>query len=285
MSPPSSQAAPVWRIPLGLLSQVMRQGYLPGGSNELLRQFAKRDILGRYRGSILGLAWALITPMAMLGVYTLVFLGIFKARWPVGDGGGLDFAVNVFAGLIIFNLFVEVLSRAPQLVLEQPNFVKRVVFPLPLLGWVAVLGTLFHAMLNLAVLSVAAVFTGHASSSSLAAPLALLVPLPILLAVAWFLSALGVYIRDTKQVVGLLTSLLLFLSPVLYPMSALPAAIQGIALINPLVVPIELLRALALGAPPPSPATVMGYLAVGIVAAVLAALWFKVTAKGFGDVL
>jgi lipopolysaccharide transport system permease protein len=220
----------------------------------------------------------------MLGVYSLVFLGIFKARWP-GGGGGIEFAINVFAGLVVFNLFAEVLARAPQLVVDQPNFVKKVVFPLPLLGWVAILGTLFHAMLNLLVLFIAAAFTGHLSFYALAAPLALMLPIPTLLGFAWFLSALGVYIRDVRQVVALVVSLLMFLSPVLYPMSALPDFVRGIAWFNPLVMPIELLRATALGAPWPEPWTILGYLGVGLITAGLGAVWFRVTAKGFGDVL
>ena len=109
--------------------------FLPLAQRGLIFQFARREVLGRYRGSLLGLGWSFFTPLLMLGVYTFVFVGVFKARWPGAEqAGGLEFAMQIFAGLMVFNLFAEVAGRAPRLVLDQPNLVKKVVFPLDLLA-------------------------------------------------------------------------------------------------------------------------------------------------------
>ena len=117
-----------------------KHSYIPYHNRSLLWQFARRDVLGRYRGSLLGLAWSFLTPLLMLGVYTFVFVGVFRQSWPgAAQGGGLEFALQVFAGLLVFNLFAEVAGKAPNLIVDQPNLVKKVIFPVELLAWVTVL--------------------------------------------------------------------------------------------------------------------------------------------------
>ncbi|MBI5275310.1 MAG: ABC transporter permease [Burkholderiales bacterium] len=220
---------------------------LPLAHRWLLAQFIRRDILQRYQGSVLGVGWSLLYPLLILGAYTFVFRGVFKARWPGGADSTSEFALQVFAGLVIFNLFGELLGRAPSLVLEQPNLVKRVVFPLEVLAWVAVGTAMFHALLALAVLSVALWWaTGALPVTALLTPLVLAACVPVLLGLAWLLSALGVFIRDIGHAMGPAVSMLLFLSPVLYPASALPGAFADLLWLNPLTVPIESLRRLLL---------------------------------------
>src|SRR3990172_9983173 len=222
--------------------------FLPLRQRTLMWQFARRDVLARYRGSLLGLGWSFLTPLLMLAVYTFVFRVVFKARWGTGGADDLEFALQVYAGLIVFGLFAEVISRAPRLVLDQPNLVKKVIFPLEILPWIMVLAGLFHLALNLLVLLVAAAITrGGLPLSAFALPLVLASFVPLLLGLGWFLAALGVFIRDVGQIATLAISLLMFLSPVFYPISNLPERWQPWLRANPLTPVIEQVRR---GAPP-----------------------------------
>ena len=175
-----------------------RKSFFPLHDRSLLWQFAKRDVLGRYRASILGLAWSFINPLLMLGVYSFVFVGVFRARWPGS-------VLQIFAGLLVFNLFAEVASRAPNLIVEQPNLVKKVIFPVELLTWVTILSGLFHFSISVATLLVVLLFFhGSLSATVLALPLILLSFIPFLLGLSWFLAAGGVFIRDVGQMMTLI---------------------------------------------------------------------------------
>lgn len=260
--------------------------FLPLRQRTLIWQFARRDVLARYRGSLLGLGWSFLTPLLMLAVYTFVFRVVFKARWGDGAAGDFEFALQVYAGLIVFSLFAEVASRAPRLILDQPNLVKKVVFPLEILPWVAVLAGLFHLALNLAVLLVAAAIArGGWPLSTLSLPLLLASFVPLLLGLSWFLAALGVFIRDVGQITSLLVNLLMFLSPVFYPASMLPEHWQPWLRANPLTPMIEQLRRVVLdGLWPDWPQLVLQF-AIGLAVAWFGARWFAATRKGFADVL
>lgn len=209
----------------------------------LLVQLVRREVLGRYRGSLLGVLWAFAAPLLTLGVYTFVFVGIFSMRWPGAETtGGTGFALQLFAGLIVFNFFAEVVSRSPSLILEQPNLVKRVVFPLELLAHVSLSSALVHLAISALILFVGAALTKGLTLSALLAPLVLLPLLPMMLGLCWLLSALGAYVRDLGQIVGLVVNMLLFLSPIFYSADRLPESIRPWMLFNPLVLPIENLR-------------------------------------------
>jgi lipopolysaccharide transport system permease protein len=260
--------------------------FFPLHQRTLIWQFVRREVLTRYRGSLLGLGWAFLTPLLMLSVYTLVFRGIFKARWSGGATGNFEFALQVYAGLIVFTLFAEVTTRAPRLVLDEPNLVKKVVFPLEILPWVAVLAGLIHLALNLAaLLAVAAMARGGLPLSVLALPLVLAPFVPLLLALGWFLGALGVFVRDMQQVTSLLVSLLMFLSPVFYPISSLPVGWQPWLQANPLAPVIEQLRRVALDGLWPAWSQLALHLVIASALAWAAARWFAATRKGFADVL
>lgn len=262
--------------------------FFPRAHRTLIWQFVRRDIRGRYRGSLLGLAWALVTPLAMLAIYTFVFVEVFQARW-AGSGpqaGNLEFALQVFAGLIVYNLFTEVISRAPNLVLEQPNLVKKVVFPLLVLPWVSLLAALFQFSLNLAVLLAAVAWTrGGIPLSALALPLVMLPFLPLLLGLAWFLAATGVYVRDTAPLIGMVMTGLMFMTPVFYSQKALPAWLQLPMQLNPPTVPIEQLRRILLDGLWPDWGSLGLYAVAAGLVAYLGARWFQLVKRGFADVL
>ena len=216
---------------------------LPVQNLFLIWQLSKRDVLGRYKGSVLGVGWSLIYPLLLLATYTVVFRTIFKARWPGAEDSPALFALNIFAGLVMFNFFSEVISRAPRLVTEQPNLVKRVIFPLESLIWVSILSSLFHAALGLAVLMLGTFLVpGAFSMTFLAAPLVMLSLIPTLLCLGLILACVGVYLRDLAQVIGPVLNMVLFLTPVLFPASALPKEVQAWMVLNPLALPIEALR-------------------------------------------
>ncbi len=205
--------------------------------------FVKKDILLRYRGSVLGGTWAILSPLIMLGLYTFVFQYIFKSRWVNEINGHFDFALNLYAGLLIFNWFAECASRAPRLILEQPYLVNKVVFPLPVLGWAAVMTAGVQMFLSLCLLLLAALISGYPMTPyMLLTPWVPLLLLPWLLSVVWLLSGLGVFLRDLSQILPMIVTCVMFCSPIFYPVKALPERIQFLAYLNPLTWGIELLR-------------------------------------------
>lgn len=253
----------------------------------LIVQMAQREVVGRYRGSVMGLAWSFFHPVFMLTVYTFVFSEIFAMRWGGAAGAGkAQFALILFAGLIVHGLFSEILNRAPALVLSNVNYVKKVVFPLEILPAISVLAALFHAAVSLVVLQLAVgLLLAQWHWSALLVPLVLAPLLVLALGLAWMLASLGVYLRDIGQTMGLLTSVLLFLSPVFYPMSAVPERFQPFILANPLTFIIEQARAVLIWGRMPDWAGLGLYSSLAIVIAWLGFAWFQKTRKGFADVL
>ena len=223
----------------------------------------------------------------MLGVYSFVFIGVFKARWPgMEKGGGVEFALQVFAGLIVFNLFAEVASRAPNLVVEQPNLVKKVIFPVELLTWITVLSGLFHLLISVAsLLLVLLLARGGLPVTALALPLVLLPFLPFLLGLGWFLSALGVFVRDVGQMMSMVVSLTMFMSPVFYSVHTLDVRWQFWMHLNPLTLIIEQVRAVVLLGQWPAWGALGLYALLACTFAVAGAIFFQLTRKGFADVL
>src|SRR5882672_2134662 len=166
-------------------------------NRQLIIQLTKRDVLGRYRGSVMGLAWSFLNPLLMLAVYTFVFSVVFKARWGVGGEDKINFAIILFAGLIVYGLFAECLNRAPSLILSNANYVKKVVFPLEILAWVALASALFHAGISLIVLLAAKLLAGQGFDLTVLFVPAVFIPLVLItVGVTWFVASLGVYLRD-----------------------------------------------------------------------------------------
>jgi len=264
---------------------------------ELWWQLSKREVQGRYRGSVLGWGWSLITPLLMLAVYTFVFSQVFQARWSdLEQRGPLVFAINLFAGLIVFNVFSEIANQSPSLILGNANLVTKVIFPLEILPAVTVTAALFHAITGLLVLIGFQLLNGLLSqgwgaglwglhASLLWLPLVWLPLLTSCLALGWVLSALGVYLRDLGQVIGVAVNLLLFLSAVFYPLSSLPARWQPLLQLNPLVMVIEQTRRVAVNGLLPSPTYLVAGSALGILACELSYRAFEKARRGFADVL
>lgn len=253
---------------------------------ELIKASAKREVLGRYRGSMMGILWSFFNPLFMLAVYTFVFSEVFKARWNAGSESKTEFALVLFAGLMVFNLFAECINRAPGLILSNVNYVKKVVFPLEILPGVAVLSALFHGFISLGVwLAAYLVLFGIPHATTLYLPLVIVPFLLFILGLSWMLASLGVFLRDVAQFIGIITTVLMFMSPIFYPATALPEAYRHLLYLNPLTPIIELTRDVLYWGKAPD-AVMLGLVwAVSGLVAWLGFAWFQKTRKGFADVV
>lgn len=249
-------------------------------------ELAKRDVLGRYRGSSFGLLWSLISPFLMLSVYTFAFGFVMKAKWPQVAGGEHHFSIILFIGLIIHGVFSECLTRAPTLVTGNPSFVKRVVFPLEILPWPPVYSALFHAGMNLLVfILLRLIMEGTFDWTIVLIPVVLVPLVTITLGVSWIFAALGVYLRDINQITGVLSTAMLFISSAMIPVQQLPAPYQTLFRLNPLTFLIDQARAVALWGQMPDWIGLGAYSLGGLVLMYVGYGWFMATKKGFADVL
>ena len=248
-------------------------------------ELARRDVEGRYSGSFLGLLWSFINPLLMLAVYTLAFRVFLGMRWP-GMKSGVDFSLMIFCGMIIHSLLAECLMRAPSVIVSQSNLVKRVVFPLSILPCVMVASSLFNAALSLLVLLLFVLLSQHAIPVAvLYLPLVYAPYVLLLCGVSWLMASLGVFIRDIAQVAGVLSAMLMFLSPVFYPASTLHEPYRDWLAFNPLTLMIEQTRQIVLFGQPPDWAALGNYTLVAIAVLLFGFAWFQRTRDGFADVL
>lgn len=256
-------------------------------NRELIMRMVSREVVGRYRGSLFGIAWSFLNPIVMLVTYTFVFSVVFKARW--GDSSSesrTQFALLLFVGMIIFGLFSEVVNRAPGLIVSNVNYVKKVIFPLEILPVISLGAALFHFFVSFLVLTIAIIVVdGHLSWTIIYLPAVMLPLILIIMGISWALASFGVYLRDISQTIGIFTTILMFLSPVFYPVSALPDKFQGWMLLNPLTFIIEQARAIIIFGKQPDwyGLGVYALFSIGIVW--LGYFWFQKTRKGFADVL
>jgi lipopolysaccharide transport system permease protein len=279
MHSPSTSSADTQLGPLGFF----KSGWQ---NRKLVFRLAKREIEARYRGSLLGILWSVLVPVIMLFVYAFVFTVVFQAKWEVPAGGKGHFVLLLFIGLIIFNIFAECLNRSPGLLLQYVSYIKKVVFPLEILPWVTLLVALFNAAISYLVLAVAYAFIlGVPPLTSLYLPLMLLPILFFSLGLTLFFSSVGVFVRDLQQLMGLLTMVLMFLSPLFYPLSALPESFRNIIRFVPIALAIEESRKVLFMGQAPDLLVWAIYLSCSWIVAWLGFVWFMKTKKGFADVV
>lgn len=260
----------------------------PWRHRNLLRQLVRSDVLGRYRGSVAGLAWSFFNPLLMLAVYTFVFSSVFKARWPIdgADESPFGFALVLFVGLILHGLLAECINKAPGLILNNVNYVKKVVFPLEMLAWVALASAHFHALISVIVfLLVQFVMTHSIPWTAILLPMIVFPFSLMVVGLTWFISATGVFIRDIAQITGIISSALMFLAPIFYPLSSLPESFRNWLYLNPLTVPVEQARRILIQGEAPQWQMLGIYAVVACVVAWGGFWWFQRTRKGFADVL
>jgi lipopolysaccharide transport system permease protein len=256
-------------------------------NRQLIIQLVRRDVLGRYRGSMLGILWSFFSPILMLVIYTFVFAVVFKARWGGSTSDSkAEFALILFAGMNVFAIFADSINQAPSLIINNSNYVKKVVFPLELLPIINIGTSLFHVFIGFMVLIFGLIIiNGYINWTIIYLPLILLPLIILTIGLSWFLASFGVFLPDIRQAIGIFTTVLMFLSPVFYPVSALPVRFQNMVFLNPLTFIIEQTRGVVIfGAPPDW----RGLLIYGLIASAIAWLgfaWFQKTRKGFADVL
>lgn len=256
-------------------------------NRQLVMQMTKRDVISRYRGSLIGLAWSFFNPLLMLAIYTFVFSTVFKARWGGGEENSrAGFAVMLFVGIIIHGLLAECILKAPALIVSNVSYVKRVMFPLEILSLTVVGSALFHALISFGILLLAQlVFGAGIPWTALFFPIVILPLIFVALGFAWFLAATSVYVRDLGMVTGLFTTALMFLAPVFYPLSALPADYRWIVQWNPLTFIIEQGRSVLIAGELPDWGGLGIYTAIAVVFAWAGFWWFQKTRSGFADVV
>lgn len=253
---------------------------------ELIKRLVRREIEARYRGSLLGLLWVIILPIVMLIVYTFVFTVIFKARWSSSTETHGEFALLIFSGLIVFNFFAESLNRAPGILLENVNYIKKVVFPLEILSWVIIGTALFNAFTSFMVLLVGyAIIIGTPPITALLYPLMVLPLIFFTFGVTCFLASVGIFVRDVKHIVAVCTTILMFLSPIFYPVESLPTNFQKLVYANPMTVVLEITKDVLFWGKIPDPLVLSIYLVISLITAKIGLEWFLKTKKGFADVV
>lgn len=262
--------------PLRIVSDIWRHRYLLG-------QLIKRDVLLRYRGAMFGVLWIFLSPLLMLAIFAFIFGQIFQTRWPQ-QNSGLPFWLLLYSGLITFNIFAETVSRAPASVRGYPSFVKKIIFPVHILPLVPLGASLVHAAFNFLILLTALVWVGGLHAQVLLFPFLLLPVLLLSLGFSWFMAAWGVFIKDMTQIVPVFVQMLMFLSPVFYPISAVPAALRTAYQYNPLGIVIEASRAVVTGQPIAWSAWGMA-LGFGLSMSVLGYAFFQHSREEFADAL
>jgi lipopolysaccharide transport system permease protein len=252
----------------------------------LITHLAWRKIEARYRGSVLGLFWTLIHPLLMLGVYTFVFSYVFRAKWNLPSGGQSEFAIYLFSGLIIYTIFSECANEAPGLMLANEVYIKQLIFPTEALAWVSLLAALFNFGVSLVLLiGFYALVIGEPPITFLYLPLVMGPLVFLTLGAVWLLSSLGLYLRDLNQIVTVLTTALLFLSPIFYSSEIIPEPYQQLYFLNPFASILEMSRgSIFLGTAPDWQK--LGQLTLGAwFTAWIGYVWFMKTKGSFADVL
>ncbi len=255
-------------------------------NRELVRQLVRREVLGRYRGSFLGLAGSFVQPLLLLATYAFVFTVVFTPR-AVGGGAGAGPDLHKrFAGMLAHGILSEAVQAAPGQVVGVPNFVKRTVFPLEVLSLAGTGASVFHALVGFVVLLGFILAMGHGLHLTVLYLPLVLAPLVLLaLGASWLLAALGVFVRDVGQVSGVLSTLLFFGSPIIYPVSAVPEAWRWLLYANPLTPAVVQTQRVMLLGQAPDWAGLGLYAGVGAAAAWLGFACFQKLRPGFADVL
>ena len=267
----------------GSLAAYIRIGWL---NRHLIWQLVQRDFLARYRGSLFGIAWSFVTPILLLLIYSFVFGVVFKARWGAQGQDDVGFVATFYTGMVVHSIFADALNRAPSLIVGNPSFVKRIVFPLEILPIVLVTAALITGAIGIVIL-LAFNMASHQTFAltALFLPIVLAPYLLMILAIVLFVSAVGVYFRDLGQFIGLVVTATLFMTPIFYPISAVPASFRPVMYLNPLTFIVEQARAVILYGHLPNWSGLALYAVSAVAALSLALLWFQKTRKGFADVL
>jgi len=252
---------------------------------DLILSFARRDLVGRYKGSALGIAWAVLTPVVMIAIFTFIFAGIFGARFGASDSHW-DYALYLFCGLLPWSMFQESVQQSANTIVAHANLVKRVVFPLetlPAAQAFAALGSQLFA--TVALLIAIVVIRQNLQLTALWLPLLLIPQLLFALGAAWLIASLGVFLRDIAQGITLLLMAWMYLTPIIYPESIVPARFRWFIDVNPFTPLVRSYRRIFLDGLAPDWRGLAYFTAVALIVFVFGYWWFARTRKNFADVI
>lgn len=252
---------------------------------ELIVSLTKRELAARYRGSVLGIVWALLTPIVMIAIFTIIFAGIFNARFG-NSSSQWDYALYLFCGLLPWNAFQESLQLSSNTIVAHANLVKRVVFPLETLPVSLSLAAVANQMFGTVALIIAAILLrGEMHATIVFLPLLVIPQLIATFGAAWLLASLGVFIRDIVQGITLLLMAWMYLTPIIYPETLVPERYRGIVNLNPFTPLIRNYRRIILDGSLPDWHGLAYFTAFAIVSFVFGYWWFARTRKNFADVI
>jgi lipopolysaccharide transport system permease protein len=255
------------------------------GRYELVRSLARKELQAKYRGSALGFAWAMLTPAVMIAIYTFIFAGLFGARFGA-QGTKWDYALYLFCGLLPWTAFQESMQSASNVIINHANLVKRVVFPLEALPLAQVLAAHATQLFGMIVLLAAVLIVRRELHATLLWLPVLFVPqVFFVLGAAWFVASLGVFLRDTAQVVALALVAWFFLTPIIYPEQVIPARYQRLASLNPFAPLVRSYRRVIIEGSPPGWNGMLYFAAVALVVFLFGYWWFARSRKNFADVI
>lgn len=268
------------------IRQVKNAVLFPIQDRRLLRLFVLRDLHSRYKHSWIGLLWLIIQPIILLSIYTLVFQHILGVRWGAQQSSGVDFALNLYLGLLVFNIFSESLQAAPSVIRVHSNLIRKVILPIRILPSIPVGLAICDAVLGLLIwFLIYLVALGVPPLTAFYFPIVLLPFVLMVTGVCWIVASLSVYMRDVAQITRFVVTGLLFLSPIFFPLQAMPADLQGILSLNPLAIVIEMLRDVLIAGVSPDWDTYIGFFTISLVVYFAGYFWFDLTSDGFVDVL
>lgn len=249
-------------------------------------QLWRRDFAVRYKNGLLGVAWALLNPLMMLTLYSFVFVFIFKIRWGAGPDTKANFVLLLFTGLVVHGLFAEFISRAPLLISSNVSYVKKVIFPLELLPLVPLLGALINFLIGMVLVALLLLYLqGSIPLTIVFLPIILAPYTLIILGITYFLAATGVFVRDLTHLVGILITIAMFASPVLFPLENVPEAYRPYLYANPLTLIVEQLRDVSILGVMPNWEMLAIYSIISGIVFLAGLSWFQATRRGFADVL
>lgn len=253
--------------------------------HELVRSLARKELAAKYRGSALGFVWAMLTPAVMIAIYTFIFAGLFKARFGA-QGTAWDYALYLFCGLLPWTAFQESAQGAANVIVNHANLVKRVVFPLEALPLSQVLAAHATQMFGTLALIIATLIIRRELHATLLWLPVLIVPQIIfILGASWFVAALGVFLRDTAQVVALALVAWFFLTPIIYPEEVVPPRFRQIVALNPFAPLVRSYRRVVLEGASPDFKGMLYFAAVAVVVFLVGYWWFAKSRKNFADVI
>lgn len=252
---------------------------------ELIWNFAKRNLIGRYKGSYLGILWSFLDPLFMLCIYTFVFGIIFGVKLPA-DIGTSSFAIFLFSGLIPWRAFSESLNTSTGIIISNVNLVKKVIFPLEIFSTSTVISSIINSFFSMTILFIGMLILDHRIPLTFLYLFIIFIPqILFTTGLCWFLSSIGVFLRDIKSIVSVILMAWMYMTPIFYPVERIPEKFRLIMNLNPMHVIVTNYRRVLLMGVSPDWFWLTFVTITGIIFSILGYTWFMKSKGAFADVI